>query len=112
MFQFIKHQHEHLGDRDLLIHLLDNQLFINQKLDSLMDKATFLAAIADLKTEVGTVATKVDTLEQKINNSPTNVDPDIVAAFQDLKGSVDLLNTKADNAPAAAGDQPGTTTAP
>lgn len=89
-------------DRHLLHKILENQFLTFKKLDNLMDKATFLQAFADLKTEVGTVGTKVDALEQKINNSPTDVDPDIVAAFQDLKGSVDSLSTKADNTPAAA----------
>jgi len=88
-------------DRHLLHKILENQFLIFKKLDNLMDKATFLKAFADLKTEVSTVSTKVDALEQKINNSPTEVDPDIVAAFQDLKGSVDSLSSKADNTPAA-----------
>lgn len=110
MLDFLFKTHGHLSDRDLLLTIISNQHFLISKLDSLMDKTTFLQAIADLKTEVGGVSTKVDTLEQKINNSPTDVDPDIVAAFQDLKGSVDSLNTKADNTPAAAaGTDSGTT---
>lgn len=66
-----------------------------------MTKAEFIQGITDLKTEVGVVGTKVDALEQKINNSSTDVDPDIAAAFADLKTSVDSLSTKADNTPAA-----------
>lgn len=66
-----------------------------------MNKVEFLQAIADFKTEVGVVSGKVDVLEQKINGAPADVDPDIVAAFQDLKGSMDSLNSKADNTPAA-----------
>lgn len=65
-----------------------------------MNKVEFLQAIADFKTEVGVVSGKVDVLEQKINGT-ADVDPDIVAAFQDLKGSMDSLNSKADNTPAA-----------
>lgn len=65
-----------------------------------MTKAEFLAAIADFKTEVGTVSGKVDALEALINGK-SDVDPEIVAAFQDLKSSMDQLNTKADNAPVA-----------
>lgn len=76
-----------------------NQLFIIQKFETLMNKAEFLAAIADFKTEIGTVSGKVDALEAKINGSSADVDPEIVAAFQDLKGSMDVLNTKADNTP-------------
>lgn len=66
-----------------------------------MTKAEFLQAIADLKTEVGTVSDKVGVLETTINNSSTDVDPDITAAFADLKTSVDALSSKADNTPAA-----------
>jgi hypothetical protein len=76
-------------------------LFFHIKIDNLVNKQDFIAAISDLKTEVVIISGKVDVLEQKINNSPTDVDPDIVAAFQDLKGSVDALNSKADNTPAA-----------
>lgn len=79
------------------------QSFITQKLESFMTKAEFLAAMADFKTEIGTVSGKVAALEAKINGSPTDVDPDIVAGFQDLKTSMDALSTKADNTQAAAG---------
>lgn len=77
-----------------------NLLFIIQKLDSFMTKPEFLQAIADFKTEIGTVSGKVDALETLINNK-TDVDPEIVTAFQDLKSSMDGLNSKADNTPAA-----------
>src|SRR5262249_33308601 len=103
MFESIRKQHSHLTDRELLLTILFNQLLILQKQDTLMTKPEFLAAIADFKTEIGTVSGKVDVLESKINNS-TDVDPDIVAAFQDLKSSMDALNTKADNTPAQAGE--------
>ena len=62
-----------------------------------MTKTEFLQAIADFKTEIGTVSGKVDALEALINGSITEVDPQIVAAFQDLKTSMDSLNSKADN---------------
>lgn len=65
-----------------------------------MNKVEFLQAIADFKTEVGVVSGKVDVLEQKINGT-ADVDPDIVAAFLDVKSSMDSLNSKADNTPAA-----------
>lgn len=80
------------------------QFFITQKLKSFMTKAEFLAAMADFKTEIGVISGKVDVLEGKINSSPTDVDPEIVAGFQDLKTSMDALNTKADNTQAAAGN--------
>jgi len=64
-----------------------------------MTKAEFLAAMADLKGEITTVSGKVDAMEAVINNPAKDVDPEIVTAFQDLKGSVDALNTKADNTP-------------
>lgn len=65
-----------------------------------MTKGEFLQAIADFKTEIGTVSGKVDALENLINGK-TDVDPEIVAAFQDLKSSMDTLNSKADNTPVA-----------
>jgi len=80
-------------------------LFIHDKINNLMTKQDFLQAMADLKTEVGTVSAKVDVLEQKINGSTTDVDPDVVAAFNDLKTSVDALSTKADNTPAAPAEE-------
>lgn len=97
---------ENLGkpDRDLLHQILANQFLILKQIE--MTKAEFLQSIADLKTEVGAVSTKVDVLEQKINNAPTDVDPDIAAAFADLKTSVDALNSKADNTPAAPPVEP------
>lgn len=64
-----------------------------------MTKQDFLTAIGAFKTEIGTVNTKVVALEAKINAAPTDVDPDIVAAFTDLKNSMDSLNTTADNTP-------------
>jgi hypothetical protein len=79
------------------------QLFIIQKLDSLMTKQEFLAAMADFKAEIGIVSGKVDALEALINNPSKDVDPEIVASFQDLKGSMDTLNSKADNTPASNG---------
>lgn len=78
-----------------------------------MTKQDFLDFIGGLKTEIGVVSGKVDALEAKINSSPTDVDPDIVAAVQDLKTSLDGLNTKADNAPAApAASEPATGSTP
>lgn len=102
MFDFIKQQHAHLSERDLLVTILANQFFIIQKLENFMTKAEFLQAMADFKTELGVVSGKVDVLETKINSAPTDVDPEIVTAFQDLKSSLDTLNTKADNTAAAA----------
>lgn len=112
MFLDIFKSHGHMSEKDLLLQILQNQHlmqgqialefhYLKSKIEQLMTKAEFIQSITDLKTEVGTVSTKVDALEQKINNSPTDVDPEIVAAFQDLKGSVDTLSTKADNAPAS-----------
>jgi hypothetical protein len=57
--------------------------------------------MAAFKTEIGTVSSKVDVLEAKINAAGDDVDPDIVSSFADLKTSMDALNTKADNTPAA-----------
>ncbi len=114
--EIITEKHRDKEVRDLLLLTLLEFHFLNNKIDSLMKKEEFIAAIGDLKTEVQGIITKVGTLEDKINNSSTDVDPDIVAAFQDLKGATDLLNTKADNLPAsppaettdagAASDQP------
>lgn len=103
MLDIIIQEHGHKTDRDLLYTILETNFLILQKLESLMTKQEFLDFIGSLKTEIGTVSSKVDVLEQKINSSPTDVDPDIVAAVQDLKGSVDALNTKADNTPATPG---------
>ena len=106
MNPFIREEHAHRLDRELLYMILERQDLLTQKIDNLMNKQDFLQAIADLKTEVGTVGAKVDVLEQKINASSTDVDPDIVAAFNDLKTSVDALNSKADNTPAAPAEPP------
>lgn len=115
--------HDH---RDILFHVLANQYFIISKLETLMDKATFIQEIADLKTglsslgdEIDTVSGKVDTLEQTINNAPAGAIPDDVsAAFDDLKGvftgvktKLDTLSTKADNLPATPPVDGGTGTA-
>lgn len=98
MFNIIKEHHQHLSDRDLLITILVNQFLILKTIE--MNKTDFIQAITDLKTEVTGIGVKVDTLEAAINNSTTDVDPAIVAAFADLKSGVDSLNTKADNTPA------------
>ena len=75
-----------------------------------MTKQEFLDFMGTVKAEIATVSDKVGALEAKINNSPTDVDPEIVAAVQDIKTSLDSLNTKADNTPASAptdgGSQP------
>lgn len=83
----------------VLCSIVVNQFLIIHKLDSFMTKTEFLAAIADFKTEIGTVSGKVDALEAIINNSSTTVDPEIVTAFADLKTGMDALNSKADNTP-------------
>lgn len=90
----------------LLTIILVFQLFIFHKLELLMTKQDFLQAIGDFKTEIGVVSGKVDALETLINGASTDVDPAIVAAFQDLKTSMDSLNTKADNAPAPDASAP------
>lgn len=75
-----------------------------------MTKAEFIQSITDVKTEVVGIGTKVDALETAINNAGDVIPDDVAAAFADLKGSVDALNTKADNTPAAppadGGDTP------
>lgn len=61
----------------------------------------FVQALNDLKTEVDGISTKVAALEAAINGQPTGtVAQPILDAFAALKGSVDTLNTAADNTPA------------
>jgi hypothetical protein len=95
---FNKRDHGHLSEKELMFLMFD---FLISKIESLMTKQEFLDFIASVKGELSTISDKVGALEDKINNSPTDVDPDIVAAVQDLKGSVDALNAKADNTPPA-----------
>lgn len=75
-----------------------------------MTKAEFIQGITDLKTEVTGIGTKVDALEAAINNAGDSIPQDVQDAFAALKGSVDSLNTKADNTPATT--PVDTTTAP
>lgn len=95
---FNNRDHGHLSEKELMFLMFD---FLISKIDTLMTKGEFIQAITDLKTEVVGIGTKVDTLETAITNAGGVIPDDVAAAFADLKGSVDALNTKADNTPAA-----------
>lgn len=99
---------ENLGksDRELLHKVLLEFHLLNIKLDKLMTKAEFIQGITDLKTEVTGIGTKVDALEAAINNAGDVIPQEVVDAFADLKGSVDSLNSKADNTPATPPTEP------
>jgi len=121
MIEIIIEKYKEHSDRDLLHIVLVEFHFLNLKIDTLMNKAEFIQAITDLKTEVSGVADevdvvsgKVDNLESLINNAGDAIPDDVASAFADLKSGVDILkgktdglNSKADNTPAAPpADQP------
>lgn len=94
------------SDRDLLHKVLLEFHLLNIKLDKLMTKAEFIQGITDLKTEVTGIGTKVDALEAAINSAGDVIPQEVVDAFADLKGSVDSLNSKADNTPVTPPAEP------
>jgi uncharacterized protein YoxC len=111
MLNIIIEENRDKTDRELLHKILETQHFmlgkfvlefqlLKQKINQLMTTAEFIQAMTDLKGEVTTIGTKVDALEAAINNAGSTVPQGIVDAFNDLKTSVDSLNTKADNTPA------------
>lgn len=95
----LSREHQNKDTRDLLLHVLANQHFIIKKLDKIMSQQDdFIQAITDLKSEVDGIGVKVAALEAAINGQPTGtVAQPILDAFAALKGSVDTLNTAADN---------------
>ena len=103
IYQDLQREHQNKDVRDLVLHLLTDIHIINIKITKLMSaQDDFIQAIADLKTEVDGIGVKVAALEAAINNQPTGtVAQPILDAFAALKGSVDTLNTAADNTPAA-----------
>lgn len=117
----------HSGDdhRDILFHVLANQYFIISKLETLMDKKTFIhnintlkGAVTDLGTEVDGIGTKVAALETAINGAGDAIPDDVASAFGDLntafaalKGKTDTVNAAADNLPATPPVDGGTGTA-